>query len=61
VGERGNCAEEEAEQRALEPGLMGPRKTRNARRTVKLDKVTVAILREHRKVQLEQRILMGKG
>lgn len=36
-------------------------KTENGRRTIDLDEVTVAALRAHRKVQLEQRMLMGAG
>jgi integrase len=36
-------------------------KTPRSRRTVDLDPATVAVLKAHRKAQLEQRLLMGRG
>ena len=40
---------------------MGPTKTRRSRRLVAIDAVTVAALRAHRKAQLEERLLLGRG
>jgi integrase len=40
---------------------IGPVKTKRSRRRVDLDALTVAMLRGHRKTQLEQRMLIGAG
>jgi integrase len=40
---------------------IGSPKTPRSRRTVALDPGTVAVLREHRKEQLEERLMMGAG
>ncbi len=40
---------------------IGSPKTARSRRTVSLDPGTVAVLREHRKTQLEERLIMGGG
>lgn len=40
---------------------LGPVKTKRSRRRVDLDPVTVAMLKAHRKAQLEQRMLLGAG
>jgi hypothetical protein len=41
--------------------IFGTPKTGRSRRTIDLDATTVAILRTHRRVQLEQRMVMGAG
>ena len=41
--------------------IYGTPKTGRSRRTIDLDPMTAAILRAHRRVQLEQRMVMGSG
>ncbi len=52
-----------AQQRAKGGGTvsMGPTMTHRSRRLVAIDAVTVVALRAHRKAQLEERLLFGRG
>ena len=40
---------------------LGPVKTERARRTIDIDAETAGVLRQHRRTQVEQQLLMGEG